>query len=218
MKRLSLPAILVAAALTAYFAARPYAGSWNDGSRLAMVESLADRDTFQIDDSIYVHPEVAAEPPYAAGDVLLVRAGTKDKLYIDGHFYSDKSPVPGLLMAGAYKLMRWCGLPAASERPDWFALAMTWLFAGLPYVLAVWCVGRIMRHLAVPEPWNIVLTGVLALGSLALPYAEHVNNHILLLAVAAGVFEAMLRPSLALQAPRTAAWIGVLAGFAYTID
>lgn len=218
MQRLAYPAILLAAALAAFFTSRPYAGSWNDGSRLAMVESLGDRGTFQIDESFYVHPETAAIAPYAPGDDLLARDGTKDKLFIDGHYYSDKSPLPGVVMAGAYKLFRWCGLPAARERPDWFALAMTWLFAGLPYVLAVWCVGRSMKHLAVPGPWDILLTGGFAFGSLALPYVEQVNNHILLLAVAAGIFEAMLRPSLALHAPRTSAWIGMLAGLAYTID
>ena len=34
--------------------ARPYAGSWNDGSRLAAVESLVDYHTWAIDDSIFV--------------------------------------------------------------------------------------------------------------------------------------------------------------------
>jgi hypothetical protein len=221
-KTLARSAIVATVALIAVVSARPHAGSWNDGSRLAMVESLGDRGTFQIDDSIYVHPETAAIAPYTPGDELLARDGTKDKLFIDGHFYSDKSPLPGVLMAGAYRVMRWCGLPAARERPDWFALAMTWLFAGLPYVLAMWCVGRIMGHLAVSEPWDAVLTGGFAFGTLAMPYAQQVNNHVLLLAVAAGAFEVMSRCTTGTVVLRSTTvpivWLGMLAGFAYTID
>ena len=41
---------LVAVAI-ALIGARPYAGSWNDGSRLATVESLVDYHTWEIDNS-----------------------------------------------------------------------------------------------------------------------------------------------------------------------
>lgn len=226
--------ILIVAGLAALCTARPYAGSWNDGSRFAMVESLGDRGTFQIDDSIYVHPETAAIAPYAPGDDLLAHGGTKDKLYIDGHYYSDKSPVPGAVMAGAYKLMRWCGLPPAHARPDWFALAMTWLFAGVPYVLAVWGVSRIVWRIGVPTPWDVLLTTSFAFGSLATPYAEQVNNHLLLLAVAVWVCErliALAGSPLHALGPATdnfptrkasEGWrltaLGTLTGLGYTID
>ena len=40
----------------AAISAKPYAGSWNDGSRLAVVESLLDRGTLAIDDSIFCKP------------------------------------------------------------------------------------------------------------------------------------------------------------------
>src|SRR5437868_13147617 len=92
-------AVLVAASAVAIFSARPYAGGWNDGSRLATVESLVDRGTFAIDDSIFVRiPTNRA--PYES--VQLRETGTLDKLLIGGHFYSDKSPVPAVLLAAAY--------------------------------------------------------------------------------------------------------------------
>ena len=58
MRRLAeLPAaawVLAALALVvAAVGARPYAGSWNDGCRLAAVESLVDRGTLAIDDSVF---------------------------------------------------------------------------------------------------------------------------------------------------------------------
>ncbi len=90
------------------------------------------------------------------------------------------------------------------------------MFAGVPYVLAVWCTGRMARHLAVQPPWDTVLTAGFAFGSLALPYAQFVNNHILLLAVAAGICEAMSR-----RGPVTfkrAVGLGILVGLGYTID
>ena len=89
---------LFAAALTAaVIAARPYAGGWNDGSRLATVESLVDYHTLAIDRSIFVNPppaEAGNSAPYSSEDLLSTAFGTGDKLYIKGHFYSDKSPVP----------------------------------------------------------------------------------------------------------------------------
>jgi hypothetical protein len=208
--------IVFAAAIAALVVARPYAGAWNDGSRLATVESLVDRHTWAIDDSIYFKPANAARPPYDPSNELVAAYGTQDKLLIDGRYYSDKSPVPAVLMAGPYQLWRWLGGPSAAERPDLFARGLTWLFAGVPFVLAVWAVGRITRSVGVPGPWDLLLTAGFAFGSLALPYAEFVNNHILLLAVAAGIAEAAVRPR-----PLTtgrAAWLGALAGFGYTID
>src|SRR6266404_3996734 len=84
----------------------PYAGGWNDGSRLAAVESLADRHTLDIDESIFCQPsvEVVARgyPPYPADRTDLLAQGTCDKLLIKGHFYSDKPAIITILMAGAY--------------------------------------------------------------------------------------------------------------------
>jgi hypothetical protein len=208
--------ILVGATVLAAVVARPYAGAWNDGSRLATVESLVDRHTFAIDDSIYLNPAAAARPPYDPTNALVAKYGTLDKLLIDGRFYSDKSPVPAVIMAVPYQVWRWAGRPAAAERPDLYARCLTWLFAGLPYVLAVWAIGRMTRSLNVPAPWDLVLAAGFAFGSLALPYAEHVNNHILLLAIACGIAEAAVRPG-PLSVGR-AAWLGALAGFGYTID
>src|SRR5262245_51225747 len=207
--------IYVGAAVLALVTARPYAGGWNDGSRLATVECLIDYGTWAIDESIYFNPAIAARPPYASGTPAS-QYGTFDKLLIDGRFYSDKSPVPVLPMAAAYQLWRWAGGPKAADRPDLFALGLTWLFAGIPYLLAVVCVSRMTRHVGVPPPWDLVLTATFAFGSLALPYSQHVNNHILLLAVAAAICEAAVR--LGPMSVGRAVWLGLLAGFGYTID
>src|SRR4051812_31298561 len=118
MRRIDPRWTIVMAGGLAAIAARPYAGAWNDGSRLATVESLVDRHTFAIDDSIYLNPSDAARPPYDPTNALVARYGTLDKLLIDGRWYSDKSPVSAVLMAGPYQLWRWAGGPAAADRPD----------------------------------------------------------------------------------------------------
>src|SRR5262249_15280614 len=72
--------------------ARPYAGAWNDGSRLAAVESLADRHTLVIDNSIFCRPSLNDDTrtvsPYDPQNENLLAYGTRDKLWIDSHFYS----------------------------------------------------------------------------------------------------------------------------------
>src|SRR5438270_12895490 len=82
LDRLGMVVVVIATGVAA-LSTRPYAGSWNDGSRLAAVESLVDYHTWAIDDSIF--------------------AGTRVKMWIDGHFYSDKSPVPTLWLVIVYR-------------------------------------------------------------------------------------------------------------------
>src|SRR5437899_11778232 len=99
--------VLSAAVTVALLSAHCYAGGWNDGSRLATVECLVDYHTLAIDRSIFVQVpprDGSATPsPYPDDEPDLLSHGTGDKLLIQGHFYSDKSPVPALLMAGLYQ-------------------------------------------------------------------------------------------------------------------
>src|SRR5437868_2412568 len=111
--------------------ARPYAGSWNDGSRLATVESLLDRGTLAIDDSIFCKPPQhlveAGRPPYDPTHPGLNIVGTYDKLFVRSHFYSDKPAVVSILMAAMYRPLQWLGVPSPPERPDIFCYVMTLL-------------------------------------------------------------------------------------------
>ena len=136
--------VLIAAATVAIVSARSYAGGWNDGSRLATVESLVDHRTLAIDRSIFVQVpsrgESTAPPPYPPDEPDLLAEGTRDKLLINGRFYSDKSPVPAFLMAGVYQGLQWTTGLRARERPDRFCYWMTLGSSGLAYVIAVWSI------------------------------------------------------------------------------
>jgi hypothetical protein len=211
--------VIIGASALAFGSARPYAGSWQDGSRLANVEALVDHHRFAIDDSIFVRVPTypPGQGPYPPDEPALLQRGTCDKLYINGHYYADR-PVPALLMAGLYQVWEWCGGQTARERPDRFCLVLTLASAGAAYVIAVWCVYRLGLALGLPLSRSLALTGSFGLATVALTYSRHVNAHILLLAIAAALFLGLV--SLA-SSPRPwlrVGWLGLLAGVGYTCD
>jgi hypothetical protein len=218
--------VVVIAASLAIAVARPYAGGWNDGSRLATVETLVDQHTWRIDQSTFVQvprPQDASTPlPYDPSEPALLEHGTLDKLYIAGHYYSDKSPVPALLMVGGYYLWQKATGWTAQAHPDRFCTAMTWISSGLAYAVAVLCIHQLGRRLRMPLPVRMALTGSFALATVALPYAQQVNNHILLLAVSSALVLATAKMLERVRQGR-ASWrhfagVGWLAGLGYTID
>jgi hypothetical protein len=218
--------LLAGAAVLALFSARPYAGGWNDGSRLATVETLVDRHTWIIDDSTFVRvprsSDRASPLPYDPAEAHLLRHGSLDKLFIEGHFYSDKSPVPAVLMAGSYYLWQRAAGWTARDHADRFCWAMTLTSSGLAYVLAVLCIFRLGRAVGMALRLRLVLTGSFALATVALPYVQHVNNHIQLLGVTAALTLGVAQlASTTGQGQR--GWLryillGMLAGLGYTID
>ena len=136
--------VLLLAVAVAIVSARPYAGSWYDGSRLATVESLVDSRTWVIDDSIFVQPARAgAGLPYPVSQTALLARGTQDKMLIGDHYYSDKSPVPALFMAGVYQVLQWTTGLVAREHPARFCYLLTLFSSGLAYVVAVCCLDRL---------------------------------------------------------------------------
>lgn len=193
--------ILLIAGGLALVSARDEAISWNDRSRLATVECLVDHHTMAIDDSQFVNQ-------------------TFDKICVGGHFYSDKSPLPALPMAALYQAWEWASGTTACEWPEAFCRIMTWAFSGLPYVLAVWCVFRIGRPLDVPLKTRLALTASFAFATVALTYTWTVNNHVLLLGVAAALFLQLAWLSVEGKDAgwRRLAGAGALAGIAYSID
>jgi len=209
------------AAILALFSARPYAGGWNDGSRLATVESLVDRHTLAIDDSIFVKvPEAGAVNPYGPG---ALQTGTKDKLLIRGRFYSDKSPVPAVLLAGCYQFFQWTTGLVARQSPGWFCFLLTLCSSGLAYVAAVWSVFWLSRKAGLSDGLCLGIAASFGLSTVALTYAQYVNNHIFQLGTTSLLMVGLVllaeqssssaRPSLMLLAS-----LGVLAGLCYSID
>jgi hypothetical protein len=207
-----LLAVLIGAAVVAIISARPTAGGWNDGSRLATVECLVDHGTWAIDDSIFIRPN----GPYPTDNNLLADYGTLDRLRIDGHFYSDKSPVPAMLMAGEYGLLRAVTGWTAAKYPQRFCWLLCVLTSGLAYVVAVWSMDRLGRIVGLPSRTGLALTASFALATVAPAYVRQVNNHVLLLGVTAALLVELLQLETAHVGRLLLA--GWLAGLAYTID
>ena len=99
---------------------------------------------------------------------------------------------------------------------------MTLASSGLAYVVAVWCVYRLGRPLRPGRVPRLLLTASFGLATVALPYARHVNNHVLLLGVTAALMLGLVRLAEARAAGRLPwgwlAALGTLAGLGYTID
>jgi hypothetical protein len=218
-------AVVLAAVTVAILSCRTYAGCWNDGSRLATVEALIDYRTLAIDDSIFVKipsgKQTGAGSPYPANYPHPRAFGTGDMLFIQGRYYSDKSPVPALLMAGLYQGWQWCTGLTVRDRPDWFCYTMTLLSSGAAYVVAVWSLFRITGLVDLRLLMRLCLTGSFALATVALAYVRHTNNHIVLLAITAALFLGLLH--LARKGSgENRTWLlvglGNLAGLGYTID
>lgn len=218
--------VLFAAAAIAIVSARGYAGSWNDGSRLATVESIVDYHTLAIDRSIFVRvPSQSGQTtpsPYPIDDPTVFPQGTLDKLLINGRFYSDKSPVPAVLMAGVYQVLQWGTGLKARDRPDRFCYWLTLGSSGAAYVIAVWSIFQLAGLFQLPLSFRLALTASFGLATVALTYTRHVNGHILLLAVASALLLGLARLADDARAGRIS-WmrlvgLGSLAGLGYSID
>jgi hypothetical protein len=203
--------ILVGALLVAVLGARPYASSWNDGSRLASVETLVDRHTWVIDDSIFVKVPLRDElNPYSLE--LPSAGGTMDKMLIGGHFYSDKPPVLALYLAGVYWVaQKLTGLTAADD-PHVFVYMLTVMSAGLAYVVGVLCIWFLALRIGLSANTAFLITLSFGLATIAPVYSREVNNHIMQLGVVAGIF------LLVNSKQKYTAVLGLLVGMAYTLD
>jgi hypothetical protein len=209
---------LLGCGLAALLCARPFAGSWNDASRLATAECLAERGTLAIDDSIFVAVPPAGPRPFGSQKPRLNETGTLDKLKINGHYYSDKTPLPSVYLAGVYKLWLVCGGPRAGDRPDWFCRILTWASSGLAFVVAGWGVIVLGRVVGLSERSRIELGLAFAAGTHVLGYVGTVNAHVIQLAFATWLFVGLWKLPTAIRPVRLLAGIGTCAGLAYAAD
>ncbi len=225
VSRRELVLVLMLSLTVALVSARPYAGSWNDGSRLALVESLVDFRTLSIDRSIFADPAMAAGTkalPYDPQQRALMESGTLDKVMIKGRFYSHQPMVPALFMAACYQALEWIAGLQARSRPDLFVYAMTLISSGLAYVAAVLCIHLLGRKILSGRSTALAVTISFALGSSALAYTRQVNSHEGLLAVAAALLVCLhYLPQRLLQTPSPRgllAGMGLLTGLGYSMD
>ncbi len=173
--------ILLCSILITIISVKPYAMSWNDSSRFAMVQALVENNTFVIDDTIFVISDCNKKynkiSPFDPNNPLLNRYGTNDRLYISGHFYSDKSPVPGVIMALTWKILSFFGIPDIRENPYVFIYTLNFLFAGIPFIFSTWCLLRFSIQIGLSAQYSSLLAFTF-LFSVVSAYSCSVNTHI----------------------------------------
>jgi hypothetical protein len=152
MRRLLLASLCVAALLT-----KTDPESAHEFSRLGTVDSLVERGTYQLDDSIFIT--------------------TVDKIYYRGHFYSHQLPLLATLEAPVYWAIQ---LPGTRFNNRGRRLA-TYLFSlatnGVALAFTVVVFARLLALAGVASPRREVCALLLPLGTWLLPYAVVSNNH-----------------------------------------
>jgi hypothetical protein len=176
--------------------------SWNDVSRIAAIESLANRGTWAIDDSPWL-------------DL------TQDKIQIGGKFYSDKMPVLSLIGAGVYTIARngfgAVLVPDCAKNGRICAYYyLTLVLVGGPVALMLMLFFHYTLEHGLTMWPALVGTFALGMGTMMLPFALVFNHHA---PAAACLFASFY---LIVKRPATSlAWIivaGVLAALALSFD
>lgn len=122
-------------------------------SRLATAESLVERGTFAIDGASF---------------------NTIDKVFVRGHFYSEKPPLLAVLAAAVYAPLHAAGLRMTGRlAPTLIVLVVL----GSSYLLCLWCFLDACARAGLSRGQQAFATSILAVGTLYLPWNTTFNNH-----------------------------------------
>ncbi len=173
--------------------------SWNDIARVATIESLVERGTWSIDGSAWLDE-------------------TKDKVFLNGKFYSDKMPLLSLIGAGVYAVSRaGFGTSLAPGCAQMCAYPwLTFILVGVPAALMVWLFYNFAGSLGVPTSSAVLGTLALGLGTMIFPFTLVFNHHV---PAAASLFASFC--VLTTRPAASRGWLfvaGFLAAFAISFD
>ena len=137
------------------------ASTWGAACRFDLARALAEQGTIRIDD---------------------YHENTGDKAHYEGHYYSDKGPLPSFLAVPgvwiAHAVKKATGWPASHAL--WLAIAgglATFLSTGLPTAAGGVIFHRILRERGVPADRAGAATFLVFLGTTLFPYATVLQGH-----------------------------------------
>ncbi len=138
--------------------------SWNDMSRIAAVEALVEQRTWAIDETFW-------------------GGQTKDKVLLNGKFYSEKMPLLSWFGAGVYAPLYASGI--GSLAPDCATSGkvcgyywVTLILIGLPASIMIWLFYRFAFRIGMSMWRATVATLTLGLATMVLPYSLVLNHHL----------------------------------------
>jgi len=183
---------LVAFAFFALFT-RTLTISPNDASRMGPVEGIVDHGTFSIDQSHF--------------------NSTMDRVFINGHYYSDKPMMSYLIFVPFYFALSKRGINFVTNHGlTYYVLTLFTLGVSVAAMLAFFF--RLLKRYKLPTKTRLFYTAALGLCTLMLPYALAVNNHAL-----TGAFLLMSYYFLVTaETPAHYAFAGLLAGLTATFE
>ena len=158
MERRTLVAVFCAAFVLCALVTKPRTTSWNDASRLATIDALVSSRTVAIDAS-----------PFAAK--------TADKYRYRGHTYSDKPPALALQGAAVAAVLAPLGITLA-RRTEPAIYLITLFTVGFWFALGCAYAFAFQRLLGSERRLAVLVAAVTGVGTLALPYATVLSNHV----------------------------------------
>jgi hypothetical protein len=138
--------------LLAFTKSRPL--SWADASRLGTIQAITESHSLALDDTSYLWQG--------------------DKVQIGDHFYSHQPPMMALLGAIPYGILHAAG--RSIDDPGTYRI-LTLTLVGLPLLLGLAALGRLMRRFGASEGQAALLLAAAAFGTLVLPYSLVLNQH-----------------------------------------
>ncbi len=142
--------------LVSLFTINPRINGWNEASRMALTQSLVEQHSLIIDESVFTE--------------------TGDKVYIDGHYYSDKPAMPSLLASLVYAPLHFLGLKLdygwnlAYYLIILFTMKLFWIGSILAF-------RGVLSILATPRSKMTAYLFIYAFASLAFTWSSSFNNH-----------------------------------------
>ena len=102
---------------------------------------------------------------------------TIDKVYVRGHFYSDKAPGLALLAVPIYYPLYRAGIRIDDRRRNLVAVIITFLIVGISSLLCLAAFHDALRIVGLSDRARLLMTAGLAFGTLFLPWSTTLNNH-----------------------------------------
>ncbi len=148
---------LVAIFIILLFFTRFQAISWNDNSRFATIQNLVEQKSFMIEHTLFY---------------------TGDKVFINGHFFSDKPPLFSIVASLPYAVLHTLGAKFV-DHPRTLVYCTNFFALSLPFVLYFFALYILLKkYTTLNKEKIILLINSLAVGTALLPFATVLNNHL----------------------------------------